>query len=113
MLCSRIIRAMAFIKNNSGFTCEHCGELNPPAVKTCRNHCITCLYSKHVDVEPGDRAAQCGGFMKPIAVLPGTRKSDYVLLHKCESCGFERNNRMAEDDDFEKVLEVAGKSVLG
>lgn len=26
-----------------------------------RNHCPNCLYSLHVDIEPGDRESECGG----------------------------------------------------
>ena len=29
------------------------------------NHCPRCLYSKHVDINPGDRAEQCDGMMEP------------------------------------------------
>ena len=25
-----------------------------------RNHCPNCLYSLHVDIEPGDRESECG-----------------------------------------------------
>ena len=27
-----------------------------------------CLYSLHVDVEPGDRESDCGGHMEPVSV---------------------------------------------
>lgn len=27
-----------------------------------------------------------------------------VILHKCERCGFERYNRVAADDDWERYL---------
>ncbi|WDF05905.1 RNHCP domain-containing protein [Shouchella hunanensis] len=30
-----------------------------------RNHCPFCLYSKHQDIIPGDRASTCGGLMEP------------------------------------------------
>jgi len=29
---------------------------------------------------------------------------EYVLIHQCLGCGFERFNRIAADDDFELVL---------
>ena len=32
------------------------------------NHCPNCLTSLHLDNEPGDRAADCGGQMEPVAV---------------------------------------------
>ena len=53
------------------FTCRVCGRLVTPAGAGAdhRNHCPNCLASAHLDVEPGDRAADCGGVMDPIAVL--------------------------------------------
>lgn len=104
---------MAFITKNDGFICDYCGERNPPALRTCRDHCRKCLFGKHVDgPSPGDRKSKCHGNMIPIAVLPGTRKSDYVLLFRCEVCGIERKNRVASDDDFAAILRIAQKNSL-
>ena len=52
------------------FTCKVCGRLVTPqnAGSDHRNHCPNCLSSLHVDDEPGDRAADCGGIMEPVAV---------------------------------------------
>lgn len=52
------------------FTCKVCGRLMTPenAGSDHRNHCSNCLCSLHVDIEPGDRAAVCGGIMEPVAV---------------------------------------------
>ena len=45
------------------FTCKQCGRLvvSGGAGSGHRNHCPNCLSSLHLDVEPGDRAADCGG----------------------------------------------------
>ena len=45
------------------FTCKVCGRLCTPenTGSQHRNHCPNCLSSLHVDIEPGDRAADCGG----------------------------------------------------
>lgn len=76
-----------------------------------RNHCPFCLYSKHVDAGiPGDRANLCHGLMKPIG-LTTRRSGEYVLVHKCVKCGFERLNRVAGDDDPQKLTLLAGKPV--
>ena len=47
------------------FTCKVCGRLCTPqdADSGHRNHCPNCLSSLHIDEEPGDRAADCGGIM--------------------------------------------------
>jgi hypothetical protein len=87
------------------FRCGHCKLMVGPVLYggSQRNHCPFCLYSRHVDDRaPGDRASQCGGLMEPIGQF--TRpKGEHVLLHRCLGCGFERHNRIAGDDDFEKV----------
>ena len=55
---------------NDTFTCKVCDRLCTPqgAGSDHRNHCPNCLSSLHVDIEPGDRAADCGGIMEPVAV---------------------------------------------
>ena len=52
------------------FTCKVCGRPCVPenAGSAHRNHCPNCLSSLHVDIEPGNRASDCGGIMEPIAV---------------------------------------------
>jgi len=37
-----------------------------------------------------------GSFARP--------KGEQVLVHRCLTCGFERHNRIAADDDFDLVL---------
>ena len=41
------------------FICENCGKKVPKLGYSCRNHCPYCLHSKHVDINPGDRAENC------------------------------------------------------
>lgn len=55
---------------NDSFTCKVCGRpvVSVGAGSGHRNHCPNCLSSLHVDIEPGDRAADCGGIMEPVAV---------------------------------------------
>ena len=57
---------MTFIRKTEDFICENCGAVVVGNGYT--NHCPVCLYSKHVDRSPGDRAAGCGGLMEPVAV---------------------------------------------
>ena len=37
------------------FICENCGKKIEKLGYSCRDHCNYCLYSKHVDINPGDR----------------------------------------------------------
>ncbi len=61
-----------------------------------RNHCPACLWSRHVDVEPGDRASECRGLMRPQHVEQ-RRGKGLVIVHCCTVCGFTRPNRIADD----------------
>ena len=69
---------------NDTFTCKVCGRLCTPqeAGSDHRNHCPNCLSSLHVDIEPGDRAADCGGIMEPVAVW--VRKGGIAMRPLCE-----------------------------
>ena len=83
-----------FTKNDAGFVCRHCGRDVPPLGFTSRNHCPYCLYSLHVDKNPGDRANPCMGLMRPIRTEPHPRKG-YLIIHRCEKCGEVGRNRAA------------------
>ena len=63
-----------FTKNDEEFICENCGIKVDPLGYTSRDHCPNCLCSKHVDINPGDREADCKGLLKPIQVLPDSKK---------------------------------------
>ncbi|HEV7449247.1 MAG TPA: RNHCP domain-containing protein [Candidatus Paceibacterota bacterium] len=104
------------------FECCHCSlEVTPnEAMGTKhRNHCNHCLWSKHVDTTPGDRASVCLGCMEPIGVTlkrEGTDKygkekfGDVMLVHKCIECGAVNVNRIAADDPEDLILTVFEKS---
>lgn len=85
-----------FSKNDSGFVCAHCGRTVEPLGFTSRDHCPFCLWSLHVDVNPGDRANSCGGGMEPISAAPDARKG-FVILYRCTRCGALRKNRAAHE----------------
>jgi hypothetical protein len=88
------------------FRCRHCRLMVAPPASggRHRNHCPYCLYSRHVDGKtPGDRASECGGSMAPTGAF--TRPNgEYVVVHRCLACSFERHNRIAADDNFVLVL---------
>jgi len=97
--------AKKFQKRKEDFMCEKCGDEVVGSGYT--NHCPKCLWCKHVDINPGDRAAECNGMMKPVGVE--TKGDQYILLHKCEKCGFERKNKVGKSDDFDEVLKIISK----
>ncbi len=92
-----------FQKKVEDFVCEKCGEKVIGNGYT--NHCPKCLWSKHVDVNPGDRLAVCGGMMKPVKVE--VEKGEYLLTHHCEKCGFERRKKVESQDNFDEVVKIS------
>jgi hypothetical protein len=97
---------MTFVKNKEDFVCETCSTKVTGTGYT--NHCPQCLWSKHVDVVPGDRAATCGGMMQPLRV-EGTADS-YTLVHRCEKCGTEKRNKVAPTDTMDALIELAASA---
>ncbi len=97
-----------FQRREEDFVCEHCKTKVVGDGYT--NHCPKCLWSKHVDVHPGDRAEACGGMMEPIRV-EGTTDA-YRLIHRCKRCDMERKNDVAKNDDPEALIALASKRRL-
>ncbi len=74
-----------------------------------RNHCPNCLWSRHLDDDhPGDRDADCGSSMEPIAVSV-RGDGEWVLVHRCCGCGEVHLNRTAGDDNPLLLMRVAVK----
>ena len=94
-----------FKKNDSGFICENCKKEVLPLGYTSRNHCPFCLHSLHVDVNPGDRASDCGGLLVPVQALPDAKKG-YIIVTKCKKCGAIRRNKSASDDDISLIIKL-------
>ncbi|MCW5838769.1 MAG: RNHCP domain-containing protein [Anaerolineales bacterium] len=92
----------SFTRRIEDFVCQQCGRAVSGDGYT--NHCPACLWSQHVDVAPGDRAAGCGGMMQPVEVE--SRSGGYRILHRCVVCGAEKWNQTASEDDFEHLLAV-------
>jgi hypothetical protein len=95
----------------SSFRCGHC-HLDVPtaALGTAhRNHCPNCLWSRHVDDDtPGDRSAECGSLMEPIAISV-RGEGEWVIVHRCTGCDQLRLNRSAGDDSPLLLLRLAVK----
>jgi ribosomal protein L37AE/L43A len=87
------------------FICEKCGYKVPKLGYSCRNHCPKCLYSKHVDKNPGDRMEECHGLLEPIGI--DTTKKGYVIIYKCQKCGAIRRNVSAKDDDMNQIIKIS------
>ena len=97
---------------NETFTCKVCGRVVMPegAGSKHRNHCPYCLSSQHLDIDPGDREADCGGIMDPIAVWV-RKNGEWAVIHRCRVCGALSSNRIAADDNPMKLMSLAMKPV--
>ena len=87
------------------FKCENCGYDVPTLSYTARDHCPKCLYSKHVDIMPGDRLNTCLGLMKPVGIEK--YKNTYKIIYKCIRCGQIHKNVMANDDDYDLIVKLS------
>ena len=92
-----------FTKTVEDFNCAHCGAVVRGNGYT--NHCPHCLWSRHVDENPGDRAATCGGMMRPVSVAPDGARC--VITHKCEICGKVKRQRTSDTDDMDAIIKLS------
>ena len=92
-----------FTKRIEDFECAHCGAFVNGNGYT--NHCPKCLWSKHVDNNPGDRQSTCGGLMEPVSVTPN--KDGYIITHKCQKCGKTIKQHSAENDDIDTIISIS------
>lgn len=83
------------------FKCGRCRAFVGPTISggRHRNHCPLCLASRHVDLRrPGDRASPCRALMPAIGVAYRP-DGEQMVVHRCNGCGLERQNRVAADDN--------------
>ena len=92
--------SLKFQKKIEDFSCEYCGTYVTGSGFT--NHCPKCLWSKHVDVYPGDREELCRGLMEPIQLR--LVRDGYTIVHRCVRCGLEKTNKTSEDDNVNALL---------
>ncbi len=97
-----------FTRYIEDFICAHCSTQVIGNGYT--NHCPKCLWSKHVDVNPGDRAAECGGLMEPISLR--VKGDTNIITHRCVVCGYEKVNNAAENDDQNLLIQLSARHSL-
>ena len=86
------------------FICLNCGKKVDKLEYSSRDHCPHCLYSLHVDINPGDRQNNCKGLLKPIDLEKF--KDTYKIIYKCEKCNQLHKNIMAKDDSYEEIIKL-------
>ncbi len=87
------------------FLCENCGKLVSKLNYSARDHCPYCLYSKHVDINPGDRMNSCHGLLKPVGIEKF--KDTYKIIYKCEKCKLCHKNIVAKDDSMSEIIKLS------
>lgn len=105
---SRVSHARRFIENNQGFVCKVCGVEVPQHPSSSRDHCNSCLYSIHVDINPGDRVHPCHGLLEPIEIE--IKKGEKRIVYKCQNCGGRVVNIAAPDDNPEEIVKLSAFS---
>lgn len=94
-----------FTMRDDDFICENCHKNVTKLGYTARDHCPYCLYSKHVDINPGDRENECGGMLEPIGIEKF--KNTYKIIYKCQKCHQIHKNIISNDDNFEKIINLS------
>ena len=87
------------------FQCLNCHTLVKPLGYTARDHCPNCLYSIHIDNNPGDRLCDCLGMLKPIGIEK--HKDTYKIVYKCIKCNVIKKNIMASDDNMNEIIKIS------
>jgi len=92
-----------FQRKIEDFVCENCGEKTKGDGYT--DHCPKCLWSKHVDINPGDRMCDCKGLMEPIGVE--IKSDEYIIHYQCLKCKYRHRVKSAPSDNLEKIIELS------
>ncbi|MEG0407940.1 MAG: RNHCP domain-containing protein, partial [Bacilli bacterium] len=72
---------------------------------TARDHCPFCLFSKHLDILPGDRLNKCQGLLEPIGIEKF--KNTFKIIYKCQKCGETHKNIVANDDNENLIIQLS------
>jgi DNA-directed RNA polymerase subunit RPC12/RpoP len=92
-----------FTKTKENFVCLNCKT--KVIGNGFTNHCPKCLYSQHVDINPGDRAETCQGLMKPINF--DFKAGKYIVIQKCLTCGAIKRNKLLDGDNIEVLTQLS------
>ncbi|MBF6093673.1 RNHCP domain-containing protein [Nocardia cyriacigeorgica] len=90
------------------FTCLRCGLVVTELATddSRRNHCPSCLHSRHtVDHREGGRS-DCGGRMAPLSIA-ALRTGQWAIVHRCVRCGELSLHQVATDDNQLILMRMA------
>ncbi len=98
--------AKKFTRKIEDFTCSHCGVQVKGDGYT--DHCPVCLWSLHVDINPGDRRQNCTGEMEP--QWAEFKKDYYIIYYRCRKCHYQHRVKSAKGDNQEELLRLSNFS---
>jgi hypothetical protein len=102
-IITRNMEEKRFQKRTENFVCENCGQKVIGSGYT--DHCLSCLFSKHVDINPGDRKAGCKGTMEPVGAE--SKSGEYIIHYLCRRCKHKHQVTSSPDDNFEEILKLS------
>ncbi|MFF8959192.1 RNHCP domain-containing protein [Streptomyces sp. NPDC014894] len=92
----------------STFTCVRCGltvsTLGPGGDR--RDHCPSCLYSRHVHDHVEGGPSDCRSRMKPISIAV-LRNGDWTVIHRCVRCDELTAGPLSADDNQLILMRLA------
>ena len=95
-----------FQRKIEDFVCNKCGFLVKGSGYT--DHCPHCLWSRHEDVNPGDRLSNCHAMMEPIALeIVGDK---YIIHYKCQGCFHTFKVKVDENDSMDEIIKLSSKN---
>ncbi|MDA0564789.1 RNHCP domain-containing protein [Streptomonospora sp. S1-112] len=94
------------------FTCVRCGltvgVLDPSGGR--RDHCPSCLHSRHLRDHVTGGPADCGARMTPIAIAV-PRGGGWTLVHRCTACATLSTGQVAPDDNQLVLVRLAVRPI--
>lgn len=90
------------------FICENCKNKVNKLNYSSRDHCPYCLFSKHVDIFPGDRQNECKGPLVPVSIEKF--RDSYKIIYKCSKCDEIHKNIMARDDNMDLIIKLSNNT---
>ena len=93
----------SFTRTIENFECKNCHTFVEGNGYT--NHCPQCLYSLHIDNQPGDRQNLCQGLMQPIDIVT-QGGSPVDIIHQCQKCLIIKQNKISDNDSTETIISI-------
>ncbi|WP_438272565.1 RNHCP domain-containing protein [Streptomyces uncialis] len=96
------------VLRTSTFPCVRCGltvgTLDPDGA--VRNHCPSCLHSRHLHDQTDDGPSDCRSRMTPISIAV-LRTGAWTVIHRCTRCDELTSSPLSPDDNQLILMRMA------